>query len=80
MCSPNEFDQFLAFGSTAPPKTKIGHWKKINYTQLIIPTGLIAIDLAFIDPRHNPECARHPPDTSQTPYRHPTDTPKYGTF
>ena len=23
---------------------------------------------------------RHLPDTSQTPYRHPTDTPKYSTF
>ena len=52
----------------------------MNYTQLIISTGLIAIDLASIGPRHNPECARHPPDTSQTPSRHPTDTPKYGSF
>ena len=43
----------------------------MNYTQLIISTGLIAIDLASIGPRHNPECARHPPDTFQTPYRHP---------
>ena len=46
----------------------------------MIPTGFIAIDLAFIYPRHNPECARHPPDTSQIHSRHPTDTPKYGTF
>ena len=43
----------------------------MNYTKLIISTGLIAIDLASIGPRHNPECARHPPDTFQTPYRHP---------
>ena len=68
------------FGPDPLKLTKIGHWPKMKYTKLMIPTGLVAIHLAFIYPRHNPECPGHPPDTSQTPSRHPTDTPIYATF
>ena len=65
---------------TTQPKTKIGDWKKMKYTKLMIPTGLVAIDMVFICSRHNLECAKHPPVTSQAPSRHPTDTPIYATF
>ena len=36
--------------------------------------------LHFIPPRHYPESLTQPPDTSQTPSRHPSNTPKYSTF
>ena len=46
------------------------------------------LDFYQMSPHHTPQTVskvtqttpRHLPDTSQTPSRHPTDTPKYGTF
>ena len=36
--------------------------------------------LHIIPPNHYPESLRQPPDTSQTPSKHPTDTPNLGKF
>ena len=79
-CREGPAPEFCCIAGATQPKSKIGHWKKMKYTKLMIPTGLIAIDLALICSRHNLECARHPPDSSQTPSRHPSDTPIYATF
>jgi len=51
-------------------------------TQLIkiIQIGLLSNQSTPYTPWQYPESLRQPPDTSQTPSRHPTDTPKYGTF
>ena len=42
--------------------------------------GMFINCLHIIPPNHNPESPRQPPDTSQTPSRHPTDTPNLGKF
>ena len=43
----------------------------------MISTGLFAIDLALMYPKHNPEGPWHPPDTQQTPHRRLPDSVKY---
>ena len=66
-----------------PPRLlwpKIGHWEKMRYMLKMISTGLFAIDLALIYPKHNPEGPWHPPDTQQTPHRHLPDSVKYTFF
>ena len=57
-----------------------GHWEKMQYMLKMISTGLLAIDLALIYPKHNPEGPWHPSDTQQTPHRHLPDSVKYTFF
>ena len=59
----------LKIGSARLFWPKIGHWEKMRYMLKMISTGLFAIDLALIYPKHNPEGPWHPPDTQQTPSR-----------
>ena len=42
--------------------------------------GMFMNCLHIIPPNHYPESLRQPPDTSQTPSKHPTDTPNLGKF
>ena len=73
----------LKIGSVEPFWPKIGHWEKMRYLFKMISTRPFPIDLALIHPRHNPEGPWHPPDTYQTPNRHPQappDTPTHRRF
>ena len=73
----------LKIGSVEPFWPKIGHWEKMRYLFKMISTRPFPINLALIHPRHNPEGPWHPPDTYQTPNRHPQtppDTPKHRRF
>ena len=56
----------VIFGRAIRPKTKTSHLKKMKYTKLIIPTGVIAINLEFYDP----DTILSVQDTLQTSPRH----------
>ena len=57
-----------------------GHWEKMTQLIKMIQIWCLSIESTSYPPRQCPKSLRQPPDTSQTPFRLPTDTTKYGTF
>ena len=50
------------------------NWEKWNKLIKMSLIGWLLIACTIHPPRHYPESLGQPPDNSQTPYRHPTDT------